>query len=135
QFSSVPLSAFGAYLLGRRLGLGVPAAILAGLIFGFAPARYFRMPQTHVTTIQWIPYCLAFLHAYFSQGGRPNHLRLAVLFFTAQTLTSGHGAVFLSVAVVCVLAYRALLGEPIAAWRRVRDLGVPGTLALLPTFL
>ena len=109
------LSALGAYLLGRTLGVSVPAAILVGLIFAFAPARFFRMAQVHVTTIPWMPSCLAFLHAYFSHSGRPCHLRLAAFFYTAQALTSGHGAVFLTVASVSYVAYRLVLGERLNA--------------------
>lgn len=135
EISSVVLSALGAYVLARRVGLGVAGAILAGIIFGFTPARLLRMPQIHVTTIQWIPFCLAFLHAYFGPGGRPSHLRWAAVFFTAQALASGHGAVFLTVASVALVLYRVVLGEPVAIMRRLRDLGLPGLLALVPSVL
>lgn len=135
QLSSVLLSALGAYLLGRRLGLGVSAAILVGIVFGFAPARFFRMPQAHLTTIQWLPFCLAYLHGYFGASGRRRDLRLAVFFYTAQALTSGHGAVFLTVAIVLYLAYRLARGEQPDLMRRVRDLGIPGALLILPALL
>lgn len=135
QLSSVCLSAIGAYLLARRLGLSVAAAILAGLVFGFAPARFFRIAQAHLTTIQWMPFCLAYLHTYLGRSGRPRDLRLAVLFYVAQVLASGHGAVFLTVAVFACLAYRVVLGEPIQPIRRLRDLGITGALILLPAVL
>jgi hypothetical protein len=135
QLSSVALSGFGVYLLGRRLGLDGGSAIVAGIIFGFAPARFFRMPQAHLTTIQWIPFCLTYLHAYFSVDGRPRHLKLAALFFTLQALASGHGAVFLTVAAVGLVIWQLLHGMPPAVTRRVRDLGVTGALLLLPSAL
>jgi hypothetical protein len=135
QLLSIFLSATGAYVLGRRLGLSVGAALVVGVIFGFAPSRLLRMPQVHVTSIQWIPWCLASLHAYFGPAGRARDLRLAVAFFSLQALTSGHGAAFLVVAVAVVLGYRLLTGEPIAFVRRVRDLGVVGFVALLPSVL
>ena len=135
ELSSVFLSAVGGYALGRTLGLRPPAAILVGLIFGFSPARFFRMPQVHVTTIQWIPFCLLFLHRYFGRNGRSRDLRLAALFYTVQALTSGHGAVFLTVASVCYVTYRIALGERIDLIRRVRDLGVIGVLVLVPAGL
>jgi hypothetical protein len=135
ELSSVWLSAIGAYLLGRKLGLGVTAALIVGLIFGFSPARFFRMPQVHVTTVQWMPFCLAYLHTYFGPGGRPRHLRLAAAFYTAQALASGHGAVFLTVAAVGYLAWRLALGERIDVLRRIRDLGVSGALLLAPAVL
>ena len=125
SFSSIVLSGVGAWLLARRLGATAPAALLAGLVFAYSPARFLRFGQLHLTTIQWIPFSLAFLHAYL-RGGRPRDLRLAVAFFTLQVLASGHGATFLTVAIVCVLAYHFALGEPFALRRRVRDLGFPG---------
>jgi hypothetical protein len=134
ELISIPLSALGAFVLGRRLGFSVPAAILCGMFFAFAPARFFRVGQMHLTTIQWMPFCLAFLHAYLD-GGRRRDLRLALVFFTLQTLASGHAAVLLAVAVVALLAYRVARGMPIAFGRRLRDVGVPGVLALIPAAL
>ena len=135
EISSVWLSAIGAYLLARKLGLGVTAALLVGLIFGFSPARFFRMPQVHVTTVQWIPFCLAYLHAYFNDDGKPRHLRLAAFFYTAQALASGHGAVFLTVAAAGYAAWRVVLGERLDLIRRIRDLGVTGVVLLVPSAL
>jgi hypothetical protein len=135
QLSSVALSAFGAYLLARRLGLDVPSAIVAGLVFGFAPARFFRMPQAHLTAIQWIPFCLAYLHAYFSAEGRPRDLRIAAAFFAAQALASGHGAVFLTVAAVALVLWELAGRAALNVLGRIRDLGITGGLLLLPALL
>ena len=131
---SIPLSAYGAYLLGRRLGLSQSAAILCGLIFGFAPPRFLRLDQFHLTTIQWVPFALAYFHGYF-QSGAKRDLRLAAAFFSLQALTSGHGAAMLVVGMLLVAVERLLRGEPLAPVRRLRDLGVPGALALLPSAL
>lgn len=131
---SIPLSAYGAYLLGRRLGLSQSAAILCGLIFGFAPPRFLRLDQFHLTTIQWVPFALAYLHGYFQTGAKRD-LRLAAAFFSLQALTSGHGAAMLVVGMLLVGVERLLRGEPLAPVRRLRDLGVPGALALLPSAL
>ena len=131
---SIPLSAYGAYLLARRLGLSQSAAILCGLIFGFAPPRFLRLDQFHLTTIQWVPFALAYLHGYF-QSGAKRDLRLAAAFFSLQALTSGHGAAMLVVGMLLVGVERLLRGEPLAPVRRLRDLGVPGALALLPSAL
>lgn len=131
---SIPLSGFGAYLLARRLGASPQAAFLAGLIFAFAPPRFFRIAQLQLTTIQWIPFCLAWVHQYLDEG-RPRHLRLALLMFTLQALSGGHGAVFLAVSVGALLLYRGVLGEPLAPLRRLRDAGVIGIATLLPIVL
>src|SRR5207249_4682908 len=37
---SAPLCALGAYLLARNVGAGPAGAALAGIVFGFSPARF-----------------------------------------------------------------------------------------------
>jgi PA14 domain len=128
------LCGLGGYMLARRLGLSAPAALLCGFIFAFCPARFFRYSQIGLAPVQWIPLTLASLHAYLDGGGR-RQLWFALGFFTLQTLTSGHAAVFLVVAILTVLAYRFALGEPILLWRRIRDFGIPGALLLMPAVL
>ena len=131
---SIVLCGVGAFLLARRVGAGYPAAIVAGVVFAFAPSRFFRISQLHLTAVQWIPFTLASLHAYFDTG-RARDLRLAVVFFSLQALTSGHGAVFLIVATLAFLAYRLVIGDSVDLARRARDLGWIGILALLPAVL
>lgn len=125
------LCGVGAYVLARQLGLSVAAAVVCGLVFAFSPARFFRLSQPHVTAVQWLPFMLAFLHAYADRG-RPRDLRLAIAAFSMQALTTGHGAAFAIVAVVVFAAWRLMLGEPWRLTERLRDVGVPGALALLP---
>lgn len=146
---SVVLCGLGAYVLARRLGLGASAAVVCGLIFAFSPARFFRFPQIHLTAIQWIPFTLAFLHAYFdsdlpsrsfevtkrAEAGRKRDLRIAIGFFTLQALSSLHGAVYLALAIAVFLIHRAITGAPLAFTQRMRDLGVTGFLLLVPTML
>ena len=125
------LCGLGAWLLARTVGVGPYGATVSGIIFAFSPARFFRMSQHHLTTVQWMPFSLAFVYAYLEHG-RPRDLRLAILFFTLQALTSGHGAVFLTLAILVLLVYRAALGEPLAPLRRLRDMGVTGALLFVP---
>ncbi len=131
---SCVLCGLGAFILARRVGVGTPGAALAGIVFAFSPPRFLRIDQVHLTAIQWIPFSLAAQHAYWD-AGRRRDLWLAVAFFTLQALTSGHGAVFLTIASLGLLAYRLSLGEPIAIARRLRDAGVPGALLLVPAAL
>jgi hypothetical protein len=126
---SCALCGLGAYVLARRLGLSSTSSILCGLVFAFSPARFFRITQVHLATVQWIPFTLAYLHTYLDHG-RAKDLRLGIAFFSLQALTSGHGAVFATVAVLGLLAFRLVTGEPLQVGRRVRDVGIPG-LALL----
>ncbi len=131
---SCMLCGLGAYVLARRLGMGSAAATLSGIVFAFSPPRFFRLSQLHLTTIQWVPFGLASLHAYFERG-RKTDLRIALAFFTLQALTSGHGAVFLALAMLSLVVYRAVSGEPLAFGRWLKDMGVPGALLLAPALL
>jgi hypothetical protein len=121
----------GAYLLARRLHLSPAAAFVCGLIFAFAPPRFIRMGQLHMTAVQWIPFSLAFLHTYFEQGRRRD-LLLAVGFFSLQALTSGHGAAYLLIATLAMLGWQFLLGRPLAVRQRLTDFGVAGAYLIAP---
>lgn len=131
---SCVLCGVGTYVLARRVGIGKAGATLAGLVFAFSPPRFFRLSQLHLTTIQWVPFGLASLHAYLDTGRRRD-LRLAIAFFTLQALTSGHGAVFLMVCGLGLVVYRVARGEPVAPARRMRDIGLRGVALLAPTLL
>jgi len=131
---SVPLSALGAYVLARRLGASPAGAVLCGLVFGFTPPRLLRLDQFHLTTIEWVPFSLAFLHGYFQTGSKRD-LRLALGFFSLQALTSGHGAAMLVLGMALVAGFHLTHGQPLALARRLRDLGVIGALLLLPAAL
>jgi hypothetical protein len=156
------LCGLGAYVLARTLGSSRGAGIVAGLIFLFAPSRFFRMSQLHLVAVQWVPFGLACLHRYFERG-RARHARLAIVFLVAQVLTSGHGAVFLALSMalltlVHIATGRALnatgrastterprsenAGPKPDATRQVRpgaslagDIGVTGLLLLVPAVL
>ena len=132
-FLTIPLSGLGVYVLARKLRIGEAGAILAGLFFALDPPRFFRLEQFHITAIQWIPFCLAFLHAYLD-GARRRDLWIALGFFSAQALTGGHGTAFLMIAIALLLLFRLVMGEPIALMTRIRDLG-SGVLLLIPAVL
>jgi hypothetical protein len=134
QMLTVVLSGAGAYRLGRALGMSAPAAIVAGVTFAFAPPRFVRMGQLHLTAIQWIPFALASLVAYLNAGRRRDVL-WACGFATLQVLASGHGAVFLLVAVGLLLIYRGVARETIRLRQWPPDVGAPGVLLLAPAVL
>ena len=128
------LCGVGTYLLARRVGVGECGATLSGLVFAFSPARFLRLDQFHLATIEWVPFALASLHAYWNEG-RARDLRLAVGFFTLQALSSGHGAVFLMVAGGVLIGFRVLRGESRVSLGWIRDLGLTGAFLALPTVL
>lgn len=122
----------GAYFLARRLGLQPPAALICGVVFAFAPPRFFRLGQLHMTAVQWIPFTLGFLHSYFASGRRKD-LLFALACFSLQVLASGHGAAFLAVAIALLVAWRTVFGQPFA-WRQwLRDCGATGAYLIAPS--
>jgi len=131
---SVPLCAIGAYLLARRLGLEVASAWICGLVFGFAPPRFLRIDQLHLTSVQWIPFCLAYIHSY-TRSRRAFDLRVALAFLSLQLLTSGHGAVFLLSALAGLVLYLLATGGRVQIRQWLRDAGLVSVLALLPAVL
>jgi len=131
---SVMLCGLGAFVLARRIGIGPAGAVVAGVIFAFSPPRFFRTGQLHLGAVQWIPFALASLHAYLDEGRRRD-LRLAAAFFSLQAVSSGHGAVFLVIAMGGLVAWRAVGSRPYAPLRGLRDLGIPGALLLAPAIL
>jgi len=126
---SCVLCGLGTYVLARRLGIGPLGATVAGLIFGFAPPRFFRLGQPHLTAVQWLPFCLAFVHSYLKSGNK-RHLHWACAFFALQAYTSGHAAVLTAVSILVLIVWCIALGEPIRPVARLRDLGAPGILLL-----
>ena len=126
------LCGIGAYLLARRWGLSPPAAFICGVIFAFAPPRFFRLGQLHLTAVQWMPFSLAFLHTYLEHGRRRD-LLLAIACFSLQVLSSGHGAAFLAVAIVLLFAWRTAFGQRLAIRQRLKDCGATGAYLLAPS--
>lgn len=131
---TVPLCALGAYLLARRLGLSEPAAWICGLVFGFAPPRFLRIDQAHLTAVEWIPFCLAYVHTYASSGRRSD-LRIALAFLSLQILTSGHGAVFLLATLAGWALYVLVTAGRLNPSKALRDCGLLGALILVPAAL
>ena len=126
------LCGIGGYVLARQWQLSPLAAFICGIVFAFAPPRFFRMGQLHTTAVQWIPFTLAFLHGYLERGRRRD-LLLALACWTLQVLSSGHGAAFLAIAIVTLLAWRLAFGQPLA-WRQwLRDCGATGAYVIAPS--
>jgi hypothetical protein len=126
---SCVLSGAGTFLLARQLGISTAGAFAAGVIFAFAPPRFTRLAQLHLATVQWVPFCLAFVHAYL-QRGRRRDLLVAIAFFTLQSVTSGHGGLFLFLALLALAVYLVVRRRLPPVRTLARDVGVAGLLLL-----
>ena len=112
-----------------RLRRGRGVYLWAGL--RIASPRFIKMGQLHMNAVQWIPFALTYLHAYFERGRRAD-LRKALGFGSLQALASGHGAVFLGLAASVVCGWHFVWGEPWRLAKRMRDIGLAGVCLLLP---
>ncbi len=131
---SVLICGLGGYFLARTLGLSPVAAFLCGLIFAFTPPRFARLGQLHLTAVQWVPFAIAFMYRYLDQG-HARHLRWALAFFSLQAFASGHGAALLVLAFAIMFVFHLRWGLPLKPVERLKDVGIPGALALLPAAL
>ncbi len=126
----VALGGIGAYLLARQLKQSFWAALLCGVIFAFAPPRLMRVGQLHMLALSWAPFCLAALHRYLSTGRR-GALHVALWLFCVQTLSSGHGAVALGLALLGLALHSHLTDRALRMRPLLRDLGWTALLPLL----
>ncbi len=126
---SCVLSGLGAYVLARQLRASIPAAVAAGIVFAFGAPRFVRLAQVHLATVQYIPFALAFFHRYV-EGRRRRDLLAATALFTVQALTSGHGGLYLLLALGALVLYSAGFGRLPPLSRLLRDFGVTGALLL-----
>jgi hypothetical protein len=123
--SSFVLSALGAFLLVRSLTRHGLAALVAGLLYGFALYRVNQGPHLQVLSSQWFPFVLWGLHEWW-QRGRLRHALMAGAALALQNLSNGYFLVYAAlwlppyvlaqIALRCRLRDRtAWLGPAIAA--------------------
>ena len=124
---SCVLSGLGAYLLARQLRTSIPAALAAGIVFAFSAPRFVRLAQVHLATVQYLPFAFVFLHRYLEHRRRRDLVACAAL-FTLQSLTSGHGGLFLLLALATVTLCAATFGRLPGPLRLARDLGWAGAV-------
>ena len=107
-----PLCALGMYAFARRF-VEPPAALLAGLLFGFMPWRLSSLPHYHMLGIQYLPLALLFTERWLDTAKARDAVLLA-LCLALQATSSAYLAYALSI------AYAAYL--PLAWWGFRRSL-------------
>jgi hypothetical protein len=123
------VSALGAYLLARQLGVSEPAALLAGALFAFSPIRTDKIAHLNTLGSQWLPFCVLFVLR-FARDGRAVQALLAGLFFVLTAYACGYYGM-IGLLVLPVAALPLVWGR----WGRLRA-ALPAIvlagLALLP---
>ena len=122
------LTAFGCDFLARECGASPRGALLAGIAGGFSGARLTRLTQAHLATLHFIPWSMAFAVRYVREGRRRD-LLACLVFFTAQAVTSGHGGLFLALA-LAILFVTAFVTKAVTSRTLAHDAGIAGALIL-----
>jgi hypothetical protein len=81
------LGATGTFLLVRDLGGSGPAAFVAGLVFAFAPYRFWQLDRLNALCVHLTPFLFLALHRWTARGGWLRALLLG-LAFVLQALAS-----------------------------------------------
>lgn len=118
------LGATGTFLLVRHLTRSTPAAFVAGLLFAFAPYRFWQLERLNALCFHLTPFLFLALHRWLERRRWLDALLLA-LAFVLQALTSVYVAYASTILVALWLAF-AWVGGGRAARR-----GVVGALAAL----
>ena len=119
---SSALSGFFTTLLVRRLlerSTATPAvrwtaALLAGVLFGFAPYRAGHLSHLQVLTTQWMPLMLLGMHGYLADGRR-RWLWIVAVAWPLQALSNGYYLLFFPVLAALWFAWFV---DWRAEWRR-----------------
>ncbi len=126
------LSGLTSYWLGRELGAGEGASLVAGAFFAFSPIRTDQMAHLSTLGTQWLPLVVLFA-VRFSRSGKTRDALLAGLFFVLAFAACGyHGLIALA---VLPMPFLVLLW---GRWRllpRAALATVLAGLALVPLYL
>jgi hypothetical protein len=121
-------SGLGAALLVRELTGYTPAAVIAGIVFAFAPFRFDHFAQLQLQQAQGIPFAFWALHRVIASGRVRDGVWLGIA-VAAQLLSCMYYGVFLGL-------YLVVVGGWMLAWRmRVYRRWLPGVVASLLTAL
>ena len=126
------LAAFGTFLLARRLRIGDPGALLAGVVYGFSLWMVTWLMYPHASVWTFIPWLL-FLTDRLVE--RPTGRRVAALggvtalqFFSGHPESSFHALVFTLAFFAFRFVQRRRAGQLAGDWRTLLSFG--GALAL-----
>lgn len=125
---AIVASSVGMFVLARHLTGSTPGALLAGVVFGFAPYRFDHYFHLELQWTIWSPWAFWALQRTLETGSIRFGL-LTGLFVAVQVASSVYYGMFLSV-LIAVVAIVQLIGSP--GRRPVRTFGclaLGGTLA------
>jgi hypothetical protein len=99
-------------------------ALIAGMIYAFAPPRIGRLSHMQLLSFQWLPLVFLFGHRFLESGSMRAGF-LACGFYIVQVLTSYYIGYMVTVLLICFGAYYAIV------FGSLRDPGMIGKIAFL----
>jgi hypothetical protein len=123
-----PLCAMAMYALVFRLSGSVPASLVAGLAYGFAPYRTSQLPHVQMLAAFWAPIALLALHEYI-ESRRMRWLVLYGVAWMLQGAANGYALVFFSVVIGLWVVWFVLIGRD---WRALGAIAAATIVAALP---
>jgi hypothetical protein len=127
-FTAFALSGYATFLLARRLTGSVAAAMVAGVIYAFAPYRFTHYVHLELQLVFWIPLALLLVHRIMADGQVRDGVVLG-LTMAAQLLSCIYVGIF-SLAYLTVVVPALLILTGVS---HVRRLLVPTLIAALIT--
>lgn len=127
--ASFALAGMGMWLLVERLTGRRDAALVAGLIFAFAPVRFAQVGHLQVLMSGWMPIALWALHGYVETRSR-RALAACVAAFLIEGLSNGYYIYFLALPLAAV-ALHALIVHAADRTRMARDFVVSALVVLV----
>ena len=122
------LSAWAMWLLVKEIFGRADVAILAGVIYIFQTYAFHEAARVQIVSLQWWPIALLFLHRTFRGERTRRNAALFVFFFLLQALSCTYYLFYFALVLAFWLpAYAWTSEEP---WRRMRELVLPGALAV-----
>jgi hypothetical protein len=135
--STFVLSGLGAFLFVRALTGSARAALVAGLLYAFAPYRTGQFSHLQVLSSQWMPFALYGLRRYV-ETRRPRALAGAALALVAQHWSCGYFLLyftpFAAAYVVWEMASRGLW-RSLRTWMELGAAAAAVTAATVPLLL
>ena len=126
---AIAASGIGMYALARHLWRNEAAAIVAGLVFAFAPYRFGHFMHMELQWTMWIPWAFWAMQRTI-ESGRAKFGILTGVFIALQMLSSVYYGIFLVVLVSVVGTIQFLRVAPAARLRVARAFAAGAVLAI-----
>lgn len=129
NLAAIAMSGVGMYLLARRLTGSTGAAIVAGMVFAFAPYRAAHLHHLELQWAQWMPLAFWAFHRTLTDGRLRDGV-LTGIFIACQLLSSIYYAMFLGLTMALVGGVLLVLNRSRVTFRSLAGLAIGALLVV-----